>query len=70
MTLLLAQRAYQAGRSDPLKVGAQRLDSGAQRLDSGAQRLDSGAQRLDSGLISGRFSNILARFFACAMVEK
>jgi len=58
-----------AGRLDPLKGGAKRLDTGAKRLDTGAKRLGTGAKRPDTNLISSGFLYILARFFACAMVE-
>jgi len=51
-----------AGRLDPLK-------GGAKRLDTGAKRLGTGAKRPDTNLISSGFLYILARFFACAMVE-
>ena len=51
MISLLAQRAYQAGRIDPLKRGAERLDKANE-------------------LILRGFSNILARFFSWAQVEK
>jgi len=51
MISLLAQRAFQAGRIDPLKVGAKRLGKSSQ-------------------LILREFSNILARFFSWARVEK
>jgi hypothetical protein len=62
-------KIYLAGRLDPLKGGAKRLGIGAKRLGIGEKRPGTGAKRLDTKLISSGFLYILARFFACAMVE-